>query len=86
MPEQLPVRLSIDVPKITSSEAAILVVHHLALAAAYFEATSMESIEKELARARNANSAFPQISLEADRVWLKILSDTYDAIDARSPT
>lgn len=49
--------LSIDLPRVTSDEACELVVYHLRLAAAYFEATPHDQCKQlldELMRQRRA--------------------------------
>lgn len=72
--------LGVDVPPVSELLADQLVVHHLSLAAAYYEASG-PGLELTLARARGANKNFVGISLPAERAWLRVLERAYNDID-----
>lgn len=83
--EELPVEIAVDVPKVTREVANHLVVHHLALAAAYFEASGV-GLDGALATARKAGHAIPDISLSADRAWLRELRRSFRELDREEPS
>ena len=76
----LPVALHVDVPPVTEAMAETLVCHHLALAAAYYEASG-DGLELALVRARHGASGAVELSLSAERAWLRELDRAYDRVD-----
>ena len=72
--------LYVDVPPVTEELATQLVVHHLGLAAAYYESAGV-GLEIVLARARAAGTASPSLSLAADRAWIRELDRAYKEIE-----
>ena len=75
-PERLPVLIGIDPPPVTQDLATHLVIHHLGLAAAYYEAAA-PNLDLALARARGAGEGCPAPSLRADRAWIRELGRSY---------
>lgn len=78
--ETLPVSFQVDVPKVTAALAEELTVHHLGLAAAYYEVAG-PGLDLALARARDAAKASQALSLAADRAWLRELGRAYREMD-----
>ena len=79
-PVPLPVAHHVDVPPVTEAMAEALVCHHLALAAAYYEAAG-DGLELALVRARHGASGAVELSLSAERAWLRELDRAYDRVD-----
>jgi hypothetical protein len=67
----------VDVPKVTNDQAVALVVHHLELAAAYYEAAETEEIWAAL------ETAFEEDTLRigAARAWWVAMKIAYDRLD-----
>lgn len=66
------------IPPVHPSDAVKLMVHHLSLAVAYFEATPDEDGP---ALAEMARTLDPTISLPAARAWYDAMTKAYDSLD-----
>jgi hypothetical protein len=79
-PASLPVRLNVDTPPVTEALADQLVVHHLGLAASYYEASG-PGLDMALLAARQERDGSPALCLAADRAWLRELGRAYREMD-----
>lgn len=78
---KMPNKLKIDVPPVTQDEALELMVHHLSLAAAYFEAApeNYDDNIKEIERIMTSEiKGFVSPGLKAAKAWLLAMDYTYN--------
>lgn len=69
-------KVSVDVPRVTTFEARTLMIHHLSLAASYYEATDADQkgiISDFVAQMHDA-------SAEAATAWLKAIDAYYEGL------
>jgi hypothetical protein len=79
----------IDMPSVTEDEALELMIHHLSLAAAYYEATSDNQVDnlKEMTRIMDPKiPGYQNPALVAARYWLITLDKHYDEIKDEEPS
>lgn len=70
----------IDPPQVTEDEAAVFMIHHLQLAAAYFE-VSPPDIELRMARVFAENPPIHHLWWPAAQAWISVLQRTYEEED-----
>lgn len=78
------IKLGVDVPLVTSDEALEFMVHHLSLAAAYYEATGSDEDENYEEMIRLLFSGVPNYEgpcLTAAKVWFQAIRKYYDDLE-----
>jgi len=74
-------KLGIDVPPVTEDEALELMIHHLSLAASYYEATpnNYDNNYKEMERIMTLHNipSYTSPALKAARVWLHAIDEDF---------
>lgn len=73
-----PDAVGLDAPRVHPADAVKLMVHHLQLAAMYFEAVPDEHAPSLAEMARQLN---PDTTLPASREWFRVMAEAYAAMD-----
>jgi len=86
MSKKLKSKVGVDVPPVTEDEALELMVHHLSLAAAYYEATGSNEDEnfQEIIRLLRPLPQMPEYegaALTAAKSWFQAMRKYYDALE-----
>lgn len=72
------VQIHVDAPSVTQTLGTTLMVHHLSLAAMYFETTSLGT---EAAFAEMERQGLNDLAMDAARAFVAVLDGAYETLD-----